>query len=1034
MNHQILQNKKGGYIALISTVIISAVLVGSAFTVARSGFFSRFDSLNSEYKRISKGMAESCINEALLEIAKNQNASGTGSGLSVDCQYSINNSESYDPVTHQKTVNIVSTAEYPAKNGAFSKMEINSTIYNPQYSPPSKIVVNAYSYGEGAKSADLFAPFTIENTVTGETKTAGQAEIKIRDSGIYRITETDDPDDNYTTVYSGDCADHGGYGTLDLGVNDYKTCNIINTLKPQTASLTVIIYSTDGTMPAQLNFNGTINNNPQSSQKIPPISITGSGVNTFSISVSAITGYNVSDWAGSADSDGNSLCYGDFNDGTVKLKKGDNIVCAIAFKKQVPPPDTVMMLDRTGSMFNEPEWIPDEIKAAKSLLGLFGGFNPNPYVGVGVFANDSNVSAKIAGYLTNNYGSETLTATSTESKLAQKSGTNGSHGSPGGQNQWTDPDNGRNIDTTFTTDSTLGDQQDYSNFGFSIPSGTTITGVEVIANGKVSAGAINTEQLTPNGIGNYNNWTANDSSNKVTDVSANDGDSTYISESTSGDAQTFTVTNANVPSGSIVNSVTLYAMARRSNNSPSIKLRIERGTDSGNQNDGNTISLTGSYTLYSRQMTTNPLTGLAWTATEVNNWTTRFGVIKSNTFGTARVTQIYVAVNYTPPTATGQIAISLSSDNGNNWTNQKTINLTSIEASSTPVGNSSLDTWDRTWSTSDFINGSARDGTGFALRVQNNSYSGMVVSLNYITVKVNYEFISDSTGLYLAINDGFASSYDGWTDLSAAINEGNKELNSSRHIAGHNKFLILVSDGKPTLPNTGRNSTALNQEAALDKADFAKTDKGAANDYVTEIYTIHFGDATGRDFLSHLANGTTTVPGHENGSENGAGTSNDSTLIYNENHDGDHFYISPTSEEMAGIFQIIGEEILAPSVNELPPTLVVITQVNNISGTANKTANQFKLDLYNPADSTTSQELTGLENGELRTLTTGSYNVAPRSDPDKQYTVSASPDCSGTIAAAETKTCVIIYTANSPSPPPIEMQQNIDINSWEEKP
>ena len=49
-------------------------------------------------------------------------------------------------------------ADHPAVNGAFSKMDVTSAIYDPQYAPPSKVVVKAYSYGVGAKAPEDFGP------------------------------------------------------------------------------------------------------------------------------------------------------------------------------------------------------------------------------------------------------------------------------------------------------------------------------------------------------------------------------------------------------------------------------------------------------------------------------------------------------------------------------------------------------------------------------------------------------------------------------------------------------------------------------------------------------------------------------------------------------------------------------------------------------------------------------------------------------------------------------------------------------------
>ena len=59
-----------GYIALISAIIISVVLLGLATAIGQSTFFSRFNALNREYKRISLGLAESCVHAALSKISK----------------------------------------------------------------------------------------------------------------------------------------------------------------------------------------------------------------------------------------------------------------------------------------------------------------------------------------------------------------------------------------------------------------------------------------------------------------------------------------------------------------------------------------------------------------------------------------------------------------------------------------------------------------------------------------------------------------------------------------------------------------------------------------------------------------------------------------------------------------------------------------------------------------------------------------------------------------------------------------------------
>ncbi|HYF12850.1 MAG TPA: hypothetical protein VD928_00930 [Candidatus Paceibacterota bacterium] len=59
-----------GFIALTSAVLISGVLMSLAASVSSAAFFSRFNALSSEFKRVSLSLAESCAHIALLEIAQ----------------------------------------------------------------------------------------------------------------------------------------------------------------------------------------------------------------------------------------------------------------------------------------------------------------------------------------------------------------------------------------------------------------------------------------------------------------------------------------------------------------------------------------------------------------------------------------------------------------------------------------------------------------------------------------------------------------------------------------------------------------------------------------------------------------------------------------------------------------------------------------------------------------------------------------------------------------------------------------------------
>lgn len=76
-----------GFIALMSVVIISAILLTLVFTLGVSSFFNRFDALDAENKRVSLGLAEACVNVAMINLAQDSTYSlatgGPGTCVSV---------------------------------------------------------------------------------------------------------------------------------------------------------------------------------------------------------------------------------------------------------------------------------------------------------------------------------------------------------------------------------------------------------------------------------------------------------------------------------------------------------------------------------------------------------------------------------------------------------------------------------------------------------------------------------------------------------------------------------------------------------------------------------------------------------------------------------------------------------------------------------------------------------------------------------------------------------------------------------------
>lgn len=63
------RNIQKGFIALISSIVMSAILLLITTTLSLSSFFTRFTILESEYKERSSALAEACVDSALVKIA-----------------------------------------------------------------------------------------------------------------------------------------------------------------------------------------------------------------------------------------------------------------------------------------------------------------------------------------------------------------------------------------------------------------------------------------------------------------------------------------------------------------------------------------------------------------------------------------------------------------------------------------------------------------------------------------------------------------------------------------------------------------------------------------------------------------------------------------------------------------------------------------------------------------------------------------------------------------------------------------------------
>src|SRR3989344_689101 len=124
-----------GFIAIITALIITFILVILIFTTGLTSFFARFNSLDVQYKRKSLALSEACVNRALLKISQEYTYSGdetyTIPGTSNTCKISPIIVLAGDNFSPQKSVAIKSIASYPAQNGSWSVNKITATVSNP---------------------------------------------------------------------------------------------------------------------------------------------------------------------------------------------------------------------------------------------------------------------------------------------------------------------------------------------------------------------------------------------------------------------------------------------------------------------------------------------------------------------------------------------------------------------------------------------------------------------------------------------------------------------------------------------------------------------------------------------------------------------------------------------------------------------------------------------------------------------------------------------------------------------------------------
>jgi hypothetical protein len=1150
--------KKGGYIALMATIIISLVLLVMTVEEGSSGWYSRFNILGTEAKEQANALAEGCADQALASIVTDPAYFGDATTTTVGGVCHVFPIEFNTPA--QGFVTIKTQAEV---RDSYANLEMTMNLNEIHLGTPSPskgtlvIITQVINDGSGTKQASDFTMHVAATNPSQNPFAGSDNGVAVTvDSGAYNVTE--DPLSGYATTVSTNCS-----GTVTSG--QIKFCTITNDDIMTTLTVIANVKNDNSGTNAPADFPLFIDGNPVSIGQRITVS---SGAHT--VSATLLSGYAASPWG-----------YDCASGGTITVNLGQSKTCIINYD-DLPPPapscaDTVMILDRTGSMSSSD--MANEKIAASSLNSLYAGVLPPalpPHLGVGSIGglDGSAASIPLLGQLSTVYANITsainsitssnssvgsdlsagITTASNELNSARHIAGNekvlilvsdGDPNKPSGtqpfdtgfssptanvQNAsgdlWSNPTNAyTGADAGADSSDVLSgaNRHRFFNFGFGggtgLPAGSTVTGIEAQANAwntSTSVGAT-TSPLVPSGSGTYDQWTANTGTD-VSAVAGNDGDTSYIDTSVSVD--TFTVANAGVPAGSTINSVTITAVARSTTAGAPLQLVAEKsGTLSL---DPVPKTLTTSYTTYTRTMNTDP-TGATWTLAEVNAWTSRFGVRTTNGTTIPRVTQLSVSVNYVAPSVC-QLGVDLSWNAGTSWSSEKTQTLTGIEVPY--VLGTASDKWGaHTWVPTDFTNANFRARV-HAINPGAGCSASTIDHLDWLQVKVHYTQVVDPIQASLNAADAaklggidlftihFGSdpgpyqgnkllanlasgtttvTYNSVTHQNGSLAQAggvvssdtgliaptiatapNQWTNPTRAFVSDNSYTTDVVNGHqqgfttfgfsipPTAiingialsvetkssdtsgcqvgaelsSNNGTSFTTTGTNAGVSGSDVAYTLGGAASLWGRSWVPSDFSNGSFVVRLQNIDPGSACV--------NGSTLSTDQIrarvyyTVNTENGDGDNFFIAPTSADMQGIFNFIGEQVCPAALNlaSAPPpttgTLIVMTQVINNNGGASTSADFIaNISAINPSQTS----FAGVASGVTVTVDPGDYSVTENSATG--YNEIPGATCSsggslGPIVAGETRVCVLTNDDIPPPPPPPNF--NINTGSWEEVP
>ncbi len=595
------KNKNQGYIALMATIVISLVLLVMIVEEGSSGWYARFNILGTEAKEQASTLAEGCAEQAMANLLTNPSYTGN-----TDTTSPIGTCHVFPIQIDYPVPGLLTIKTQAVVNDSYANldmaMNMNDIHFGSIPTAPSTgtlfITTHVINDTSGSK---LASDFTVNVSANPNSSFSGSEAgvAKIVQPGPYSVSQINLP--NYSTTATPDCS-----GNIIAG--QIKFCTITN--DDVTTTITVIanvVNDNNGTnTPAD--FPLFIDGNPVTLGSRVTVS-----AGNHTVSATTLAGYAVSPWGYDCSSSGsvsltlgqNKTCIINYNDLPPPAP-----ICA----------DTVMILDRTGSMSstdrnNEKAAANSLVSLYAGVLPP----TPHPQLGVGSFGglDGSAASVPLLGQLTTTYSnllssinsmmnntssvgsdlSAGITVASNELNSVrhivnppppeiekkkviilvsdgdpnEPSGTtNYDTGikSPSSNSQnatgefWTNPTNAYSDGSGDANDIVSeNDRHIFSNFnigsGAGLPSGSTLRGIEVLADSWATSGTTNVagnSNENPNSALAPNTWT------NPTRVSNNDN--SYATDSTNGHAQGFGTFGFNIPTNATITGISVSTEAK----------------------------------------------------------------------------------------------------------------------------------------------------------------------------------------------------------------------------------------------------------------------------------------------------------------------------------------------------------------------------------------------------------------------------------------------------------------------------------------